>query len=210
MSFKEKRPVAGIACVANSLPVYAISFCDGVAQNAAQHFAAVGANRVAVYSVASNGNIEIARSYVDSDVGESFFACGWSILARGRMPLLAVGGSRGLVKIINCTTLQLHRVLAGHGNSINDFAFHPVDANLLLSASKDESLRLWNIRTSVCIAVFAGDEGHRDEVLSASFHMLGSCFARPTTDGPPPPTPHPFELNISRVVSCIIIAWYGM
>ena len=175
----EKKPVAGIACVANSMPVYAMAFCRGISKNAAQHFAAVGANRVTVYRLAAgDGNISVACSYVDSDTDESFFACGWSMQKRGRMPLLAVGGSRGIVKIINCTTLGLHRVLVGHGNSINAFAFHPVDDNLLLSASKDESLRLWNVRASVCIAVFAGDEGHRDEVLSVDFHLLGSCFAR--------------------------------
>ena len=173
--FKDKRPVAGVACVANSLPVYAIAFCD-VGGEETQRFAAVGANRVAVYSVGGDGDIGIARSYVDSDVNESFFACEWSTDEISRMPLLAVGGSRGIVKIINSATLNLHRALVGHGNSINDFAFHPVDTNLLLSASKDESLRLWNVRASACIAVFAGDEGHRDEVLSTSFHALGSCF----------------------------------
>ena len=149
--FKEKRPVAGIACVGNDLPVYAIAFCRGsesCGPDEPQVFAAVGANRVAIHKLVpgADSSIEVVRSYVDKDQEESFFACAWSVEERSGAPLLAVGGSRGLVKIINCATLSLHRVLVGHGNSVNDFAFHPIDANLLLSASKDESLRLWNVR----------------------------------------------------------------
>ncbi len=47
---------------------------------------------------------------------------------------------------------------------------------LLISASKDESLRLWNVQNAQCIAIFAGHYGHRDAVLSVDWHPLGKAF----------------------------------
>jgi WD40 repeat protein len=92
-------------------------------------------------------------------------------------PLLLIGGLRGFIKVISCTFGEIETVLIGHGNAVNELKTHPVSPALVLSASRDESIRLWNVYTSCCIAIFAGDQGHRDQVLSIDFHMLGNCFA---------------------------------
>ncbi|KAK8651806.1 hypothetical protein V6N13_141388 [Hibiscus sabdariffa] len=68
----------------------------------------------------------------------------------------------------------------GHGDSINEIRTQPLKPSLIVSASKDESVRLWNVHTGICILIFAGAGGHRNEVLSVDFHpsdiyRIASC-----------------------------------
>lgn len=155
-------------------PVYAVAFWPHARDGGIHHLAVAGANRASVYAVSGADRdelggrcCELRQVYVDNDEGESFFCACWSAALGGgendHSPRLALGGARGIAKIVDCGTGSLDVALSGHGNAINDACFHPIDACLLLTASKDESVRLWNARTAVCVAVFAGDRGHRDE-----------------------------------------------
>ena len=84
--------------------------------------------------------------------------------------------------MIDCKTCTLRDALTGHGNHVNELCVHPVDPHLIVSASRDESLRMWNIKTKVCVAIFAGDQGHRDQVLSVDIHMSGQSMASASMD----------------------------
>jgi len=107
---------------------------------------------------------------VDEDPEEGFYSSAWSATLQGT-PLLLVGGVRGIIKAINCISFTVESVMMGHGGYINDIKVHPIDDSLCLSASKDESIRLYNIRNGTCIAMFFGDRGkwtfyiHIDEGL---------------------------------------------
>eukprot|EP00850_Spirogloea_muscicola_P002241 SM000008S22330 [mRNA] locus=s8:1123962:1126819:+ [translate_table: standard] len=108
---------------------------------------------------------------------ETFYTACWATDARGTA-LLAVAGQHGVLRVIDCSSHTLS--LIGHGGSVNDLRVQLLQPSLLLSASKDESVRLWNAETGVCVLVFAGAGGHRNEVLSADFHpadqmTIASC-----------------------------------
>lgn len=55
---------------------------------------------------------------------------------------------------------------------MNDVRSHPCAPHLLLTASKDESCRLWNVDNGLCLAIFSGAQGHRNEVLTVDLKVL--------------------------------------
>jgi len=92
-------------------------------------------------------------------------------------PLLCLGGTRGIIKVIDTVRRSLFLTLSGHGDDITDLQFCPTNEWLLLSASNDESIRLWNVQRGNNVAVFTGHDGHRRQVLSVAWHFSGFKFA---------------------------------
>jgi polycomb protein EED len=91
--------------------------------------------------------------------------------------LLCVAGVRGVIKVLDPVLQRLVTILRGHGSDIYDLKVSPMNNNQLLSASVDESIRLWNLDSFACVAIFAGHHGHREAVLSISWHPMGNQFA---------------------------------
>ena len=154
-------------------PIFGLQFNLHLQKQAHFVFATVGSNRISVYECLEDGSIKLLQAYADSDPEESFYCCAWTYDDITMDPFLIAAGAKGIIRIIAPAKNECIKHLKGHGQSINDLKIHPHNCNLLLSVSKDYSLRLWNLKTDICIIIFGGVEGHRDEVLFADFHLTG-------------------------------------
>lgn len=85
--------------------------------------------------------------------------------------MLVVAGVRGVIRIVEVERPK-HQPghLIGHGSAVNQLKISQKNPFLLASASKDRSIRLWNVETKACIATFHAIESHRDEVVSIDFN----------------------------------------
>lgn len=124
---------------------------------------------------------QLLRVYSDSDKEEDFYCICWGYrvnYGRSAEPVIAAGGAKGILRVVFCNQHPSSNFLnlVGHTAAINDVKFHPVNPELLLSASKDNKILLWNIQNASCLANFSGIDGHRDQVLTISFSADGNRF----------------------------------
>ncbi|CRL08032.1 CLUMA_CG020993, isoform A [Clunio marinus] len=169
----ENPPDGGFAAVVG------IAKNDGVVEGVVDPRRAAG-NKISVYECCECNNegqsIRLIRVYSEPDKDEVFNGIAWSFDSSG--PVLAAGGVKAIVRVIQCNGLPLlcYKNLIGHTGAVNDLKFHPKNLQLLLTCSKDYSIRLWNIKNSTCVAIWSGTRGHRDEVLSIDISADGHKF----------------------------------
>jgi hypothetical protein len=84
--------------------------------------------------------------------------------------LVCTGGKSGILRVFDTATGRCVWAARGHGGAINDVSANPSRPALLLTASKDASLRVWHVDARACLAIAAGDGAHRAEVVSCDFH----------------------------------------
>jgi WD40 repeat protein len=108
------------------------------------------------------------------DESEEYFCLAQSNIFQSEyLKILAVGGSNCIIKILDLTNKKEFGRLIGHRNDVYDLKFSPQNKNILLSASKDFSIRIWNIKNSLQIAILGGPKGHSADVLSIDWHLSG-------------------------------------
>lgn len=156
----------------HNCPLFGVDMNPQLEKDGHYVFATVGSNKITIYRCTEGGSLKLLQAYADPDPEENFYCCTWTYDS-SMDPLLLVAGNKGIIRVISTANNDCIKHYKGHGQSINDIKVHPHDPNLLLSASKDYSLRLWNLKTDTCCAIFGGVEGHRDEVLYADFHLKG-------------------------------------
>ena len=67
--------------------------------------------------------------------------------------------------------------LIGHKNDINDLKFLIVNQNILLSASSDSTVRLWDVKLKKLLCIYGGPFGHPSHVLTLDFHLSEQFIA---------------------------------
>ena len=152
------RP-SSVAREAHGDHVYCVSI-NHVSAGLGDVFASVGSHRASVYRLEPDGGMRLLQQYVDDDAEESYFACAWCETRGGDAsadpprPLLAFAGLSGVVRVVDVASERPHRDMRGHGNSVNELRAHPHAPHYLLSASKDASVRLWNVDNGLVLAIF--------------------------------------------------------
>jgi len=155
-------------------PIYSVTFNPFLTSHLSPVFATVGGRQLTIYEC-NQDSTKILQVFQDPNETECFYTSAWGIL--GENPVIAFAGEHGSIRILSVINNQIVRHLIGHGSSINELHFHPIRRRILASASKDHTIRIWDVWSEVITFILGGLNGHRDEVLSCDFRPDGEFVA---------------------------------
>lgn len=155
-------------------PIYSVTFNPFISTHLPPVFATVGGRQLTIYECKPD-TTRVLQVFQDPNETECFYTSAWGIL--GENPVIAFAGEHGSIRILSVINTQIVRHLIGHGSSINELHFHPIQRRILASASKDHTIRIWDVWSEVITFILGGLHGHRDEVLSCDFRPDGELVA---------------------------------
>ncbi|CAF4114208.1 unnamed protein product [Rotaria magnacalcarata] len=166
--------------------IYAVEINNQVQYPDGILFASVGANSIQVYKFDTNTNkTQLVHAYLDPDANEEYFACAWTTIddktETSPKVLLAAGGERGVIRILDINRKSQHTALLQTG-AINHLTFAKAKPNLLCTASKNFTVTLWDVLSSMCLVVFHGPNGHTDQVLCVDINDKCTMLASASMD----------------------------
>ena len=90
----------------------------------------------------------------------------------------AIGGDFPSIHIIDVLSFEelTGCQLIGHKNKIYQLEFHPKMPEILLSAGKDCTIRLWNFKSAEQLAIFGGPYSFESDVLCMDWNETGDTF----------------------------------
>lgn len=152
--------------------VWSVVFNFAMGQAYCDLFASISGHQATVYRCYPSGGISAIQAYRDANVDEEYFAVKWTSYSEkhSTSAVLLLGGLCSVLRVVNISTGALAWTAVGHGGPINDIAVHILRPHIVITASRDQSLRVWNIVTRCCIAIVNGECGHRNEILSVDFN----------------------------------------
>ncbi|MEZ6141368.1 MAG: hypothetical protein R3B84_12425 [Zavarzinella sp.] len=133
-----------------------------------------------------NPSLPAAKRFLSGFEAHARYAANQVVFGKDTSTIFSIGDDKKVKKFIGLGPdgehIQGHgrpTVMEGHTEGGKGIAISP-DANLLLSASKDYTIRLWNVGTGKQIRVY---NGHTDAVNAVAISPDGSQFASGSEDG---------------------------
>ncbi|GMR48627.1 hypothetical protein PMAYCL1PPCAC_18822 [Pristionchus mayeri] len=188
------------ACIeSHGRPLYACAFNPYSRPEHPLHLAVAGINQVSIYEIGEDNDIHPKSTFNDPSLstfedysGEGnrasgartnrIYALNWLYDDRTQQVMVAFGGENGVIRVVDVSSGKEVLIHSGHGNAVNEIRVHPTQYTVYASASKDMTVRIWSSRTPVALAVVAGFEGHRDQILSCDWSPCGSYLASGSMD----------------------------
>jgi hypothetical protein len=89
-----------------------------------------------------------------------------------------IGGEFSSILVIDVLSIEelTGYQLIGHKNKVYEIEFHPYKKNVILSASKDCTVRLWNFKGPELLVIFGGPHSFESDVLCIDWDSKGEYF----------------------------------